>query len=226
MRELKIHINYKNDELVIARTFDELLKELYQDEKSKNFVISHKDGDILVHGIILDLKTRLFKEFKAAINDGVVIDDGAKIIPYYGQASLDALKIFIRYLYTKKIKIDEKVLRKDEKKQLLLDLWDLANFFMIKNCEYFFEKLDSLSNGKMENWLDEFDALDEFEFDCREDFLCVNNDGDFSVLDYRDRVFDSDEDLSELDSLSYEEFPKFRDKSLQNREKSCGCEIF
>ncbi|MBU4269368.1 hypothetical protein KKE07_00635, partial [Candidatus Dependentiae bacterium] len=128
MKDLKLNIEDNDRELFVGESFDDLLVELHRDEKSKDFKIKYQEQNslntvVFVHSFILDLKTRLFKEFKAAINDGNIIDDKTKTIPYYGESSLDALKIFIKFLYTNNIELNNDVF----KKELLLDLWDLAN---------------------------------------------------------------------------------------------------
>ncbi len=220
--EISSENNYVDkEEFVFTESFTDLLEKLYQDEESKDFKIKHWDGDIFVHSFILDLKTRLFKEFKSAAKGGFIIDNKNTILPYCGDASLEALKILIKFLYMDKIEIEEGLPGKI-KKRLLLDLWDLGKFFMLESA--YFEELNRLTNWKMIFFFNKYyaglDIVDEFEFNCKEDFSCVNNDDNINESDCKDIC----STVGEFDKkLEYKKLKKFINEFEFNCKEDFSC---
>ncbi|KAJ6230576.1 ankyrin repeat-containing protein [Anaeramoeba flamelloides] len=110
--------------------FKESLKNLFRDEKSKDFslVINETNEKIKVHRIILQCRSKLFNNMFESIQDPDIDH-----VTDYSKRTKESLQILIEYLYTEKI--DSKKLNRKIKSQLS----DSVDYYqLIPNCSFNF----------------------------------------------------------------------------------------
>ncbi|KAJ6245750.1 ankyrin repeat-containing protein [Anaeramoeba flamelloides] len=122
--EFEIKLDNKNFNL------EKSIKDLFSDEKSKNFtiVIDKTKEEIKVHKFILYSRSGLYNGMFLNIDNKNI-----NKVTDYSQRSLEAMKIFIEYLYTDRI--DQDKLSQKIKNQL----YDAADFYQLNpNCSFDF----------------------------------------------------------------------------------------
>ncbi|KAJ6236877.1 hypothetical protein M0813_27622 [Anaeramoeba flamelloides] len=121
-------IDYKSvDWKSTTKGFLSDLKELYHDDKSKNFSIVVHGIEVRVHKEIIMARSELYRQMY--LN---TYEECTKVTDY-SDRSLPTMKVFVKYLYTDKIDLTEDGYGYYEQKEIMQELDDAQNFYQLSD---------------------------------------------------------------------------------------------